>query len=329
VTHLVLIYESVTSSASIVRLLTLHSWTLNSLPNAEWRIIELSWTELNSRTTALLRISQSQVKVTLRLRVSQSVSLGVQPHLGLMTRYLLPFDSYGLVFVGRVYLLYMLLAVSSAVFLGSESLGTCDHILLPQIWDFTFRRLPQLAGSRWRYSTPPPHRILADNSESVSCITMDGQWTSLSWNKAPIWGLRPDLYYCHLLFCWCGALSLTRGRVCSLQFPVVIASAVILGSESRGTRDLTLLSPIRDFPFRRLLRLAGLRWRHSTPPPHGLLYCHKKLAHYVASARTSYKASLPTVPLLLWAQVAKRWVWYCYMFTKLLSSNDFLPSPLF
>jgi hypothetical protein len=23
------------------------------------------------------------------------------------------------------------------------------------------------------------------------------------------------------------------------------------------------------FPFRRLLRLAGLRWRHSNPPPHG------------------------------------------------------------
>jgi hypothetical protein len=29
------------------------------------------------------------------------VSLGVQPHLGLMTRYVLLFDSYGLAFVGR------------------------------------------------------------------------------------------------------------------------------------------------------------------------------------------------------------------------------------
>jgi hypothetical protein len=38
-----------------------------------------------------------KVKVTLRLTVSQSVSLGV----GLMTRYFLLFDSYGLVFVGR------------------------------------------------------------------------------------------------------------------------------------------------------------------------------------------------------------------------------------
>jgi hypothetical protein len=33
--------------------------------------------------------------------VSQSVSLGVEPHLGLMTRHLLLFDSYGLVDVGR------------------------------------------------------------------------------------------------------------------------------------------------------------------------------------------------------------------------------------
>jgi hypothetical protein len=31
----------------------------------------------------------------------QSVSLDVEPHLELMTRYLLLFDSYGLVFVGR------------------------------------------------------------------------------------------------------------------------------------------------------------------------------------------------------------------------------------
>jgi hypothetical protein len=48
-----------------------------------------------------LKTLSNQVKVTLWLTVSQSVSLGVKPHLGLMTRYLLPFDSYGLVFVGR------------------------------------------------------------------------------------------------------------------------------------------------------------------------------------------------------------------------------------
>jgi hypothetical protein len=44
---------------------------------------------------------QIKVKVILLMTVSQSVSLGVEPHLGLMTRYLLLSDSYGLVLVGR------------------------------------------------------------------------------------------------------------------------------------------------------------------------------------------------------------------------------------
>jgi hypothetical protein len=84
--------------------------------------------------------------------VSQSVSLGVEPYLGPMTRYLLLFDSYGLVFCGtpsvtrgRVCLSYMLLALASAVLLGSEFLGTRDYIFLSQIWDFPFRRLLRLA----------------------------------------------------------------------------------------------------------------------------------------------------------------------------------------
>jgi hypothetical protein len=115
-------------------------------------------------STALPIINHiSQVKVTLRLTVSQSVSLGVEHHLGLTTRYLLLVDSY--VFFsgapsltrGRVCLLYMLLAFASAVYLWFESLGTRDHILLSKIWDFPFRRLLRLAGSWWRYSTPPPH----------------------------------------------------------------------------------------------------------------------------------------------------------------------------
>jgi hypothetical protein len=46
-------------------------------------------------------------------------------------------------------------------------------------------------------------------SESESYITIDGPSASLSRNKAPIWGLRPDLYYCQRvagLLIW-GALS--------------------------------------------------------------------------------------------------------------------------
>jgi hypothetical protein len=46
-------------------------------------------------------------------------------------------------------------------------------------------------------------------SQSQSYVTTDGQSASLSWNKAPIWGLRPDLDYCLTvagLLIW-GALS--------------------------------------------------------------------------------------------------------------------------
>jgi hypothetical protein len=50
---------------------------------------------------ATVKVFKVKVNVTLQLMVSQSVSLCVEPHLGLMTRYLLLFDSYGLVFMGR------------------------------------------------------------------------------------------------------------------------------------------------------------------------------------------------------------------------------------
>jgi hypothetical protein len=90
---------------------------------------------------------------------------------------------------------------------------------------------------------------------------------------------------------------LTRGWFCHFQLLLGLASAVIFRSESHGTHDHILLSQIRDtpnlegqvpvfisplfrgdlvippgtgFPFRRLLRLAGLRWKYSNPPPHGL-----------------------------------------------------------
>jgi hypothetical protein len=47
---------------------------------------------------------------------------------------------------------------------------------------------------------------------------------------------------------WCGAPSLMMGRVCRLQLLLGLASAVTLGSESRGTHDRILLSQIRDSP---------------------------------------------------------------------------------
>jgi hypothetical protein len=138
--------------------------------------------------------SKSKVKITLRLTVSQSVSLGVESHLGLMTRYLLLFDSYGLVFVERP-----LWREDGSVFCQRS----LSRVRVP--WysrpyftvsdrDFPFRRLLRLVGSRWRYWTLPPHGFELFLSWVEFYVTTDGQSASLSWYKAPIWGFRPYLY---------------------------------------------------------------------------------------------------------------------------------------
>jgi hypothetical protein len=110
--------------------------------------------EACSATELVLKV-KVKVKVTLRLTVSQSVSFGVEPHLGLMTRYLLLFDSYGLVFCGapsltrgRVCLLHMLLVLASAVFLWSESLWT--HV----------RPYFTVSDLRLPFSSPPTTRMV-------------------------------------------------------------------------------------------------------------------------------------------------------------------------
>jgi hypothetical protein len=105
-------------------------------------------------------------------------------------------------------------------------------------------------------------------SESESYITTDGQSASLSWNKTPVWGLRPHFYYCQTiagLLMW-GAVSDERT---GLSFTVAPGprQRSLFESKSHGTRDHILLPQIGHFHFRRLLRLTGLRWRYSTPPP--------------------------------------------------------------
>jgi hypothetical protein len=91
-----------------------------------------------------------------------------------------------------------------------------------------------------------------------------------------------------LRVCWWRAPSLTRGWICRLQLLLAIASAVIFGSESRGTCDYILLSQIRDFPFRRPLQLAALRWRYSTTPPHGCLRSSKSLSNSTSNKLSLY-----------------------------------------
>jgi hypothetical protein len=106
--------------------------------------------------------------------------------------------------------LQLLLAPAKADILGSESLGTHNHISLSQIRNFPFRRLLLLAGLPWRYSTPPPHRILIHKVKvkSQSHIATDGQSISKSLCRASS-GAHDQIFIIlwQLRSCFWGTLS--------------------------------------------------------------------------------------------------------------------------
>jgi hypothetical protein len=69
--------------------------------------------------------------------------------------------------------------------------------------------LPFLVQASWNLGNLLRVKLFSAESESETYVTTDGQPASLSWNKTPFWGLRPDLYYCLKvagLMIW-GALS--------------------------------------------------------------------------------------------------------------------------
>jgi hypothetical protein len=87
--------------------------------------------------------------------------------------------------------------------------------VIPPGTGFPFRRFQPLEGLRWRNSNPPPRGVLSIPTSLPNYVKVKimprptVQSANLSWNKAPIWGLRPDLYYCQTvagLLMW-GALS--------------------------------------------------------------------------------------------------------------------------
>jgi hypothetical protein len=87
-------------------------------------------------------------------------------------------------------------------------------------------------------------------SQSHSYFTTGGlPPISSSWWQAP-WDSWQEFFF-QLDTCGhnpCITPSLTRGWVCRLQFPLNLANAVILRSESDGTHDHILLTQIRDPP---------------------------------------------------------------------------------
>jgi hypothetical protein len=74
----------------------------------------------------------------------------------------------------------------------------------------TCYNISQIAIFNWTLSTSDFQlNWTVSSGQSQSYVTTDGQSANLSWNKATIWGLRPDLYNCETvagLLMW-GALS--------------------------------------------------------------------------------------------------------------------------
>jgi hypothetical protein len=134
------------------------------------------------------------------------------------------------------------------------------------------------------------------SSRSQSYVTTDCQSSSLSWCQAPIWGPGPDFVTSRQiegLLIW-GAFSETRlgllftitagprqrsysrVRVPRGSWPYFTLSDLRFPQPGgQGPRiyipqkkGVPLISPGTGFSFRRLLRLAGIRWRYSTSPPY-------------------------------------------------------------
>jgi hypothetical protein len=236
------------------------------------------------------RLSLSlSLSLMLRPTVSRPVCLGIKHPSGLTTKFLLPSDSCGSVDVGRslwredrsvIYSCCWSLPAQS--FSGPSPFGvaTIFYCLRFETSHFvaSYDSQGHAGGIRPRLHT--------GNIQIQSHIATDSQSVGKSWCQAPS-GTHDQIFsYYYLtvtvLFLW-GALS---DEKTSLSFVYAAGSSQRSLSRVRVPwySDQFLLSQIWGFPFRRLLRLAGSRWRYSTPPPHGFFLAFSRVPTFITSA---------------------------------------------
>jgi hypothetical protein len=106
--------------------------------------------------------------------------------------------------------------------------------------------------------------------QSQSYVMTDGQSASLSCVKHPS-GTQDQIFITvrRQRVCWCGAPSLTRGRVCRVQLLLALASAITLGSVSAGVMTIFYCLRFETPPTWRAkspyLYLLGTGWPGYTP----------------------------------------------------------------
>jgi hypothetical protein len=139
------------------------------------------------------------------------------------------------------------------------------------------------------------------------------------------------------------ALWLIEGLSLSLMLRPTVSRPVSLGiKHPSGANDQIFISVWqfrfvdvgrslwRDFLFRRLLRLAGSRWRYSTPPPHGIdrgsvYYRFIKWKYSGSSNDRLIWGTIPVFTWRIWERLKK-----CQNFRELPNKKQkylFLPLP--
>jgi hypothetical protein len=130
-----------------------------------------------------------KVEVTLPLTVSRSVNLVVEPHLGLMTKYLLLFDSSGLVFWGA-------LSDERTGLSFVHVAGHCQRSLCQVRVPWDLRLYFTVSDSRLPFSSPPTTRRVTVEVFDPAKVDIRGFPFPCSHNTDRIVNTASNIFYC-------------------------------------------------------------------------------------------------------------------------------------